>query len=120
MDKLMENEKSNNGFLILVASIALIADLITIAQAVFSQSYLAFWTFNWFISLVFIFLLLFIGIYLFYIGSKNDIFDTILIIFGGLYVFLSIVLYLKFGYAQLHEQNSVSQFFGYLTQLRLN
>lgn len=113
----MENTKSNNGFLILVASVALIADLITIAQAIFSQSYLTFWTFNWFIALVFIFLLLLIGIYLFYIGSQNDVFDTILIIFGGLYIFLSIALYIKFGYAQLHEQNSVSQFFGYLTLL---
>ncbi len=106
--------QKNNNFLITIASIALIADLIIIAQAILSGGFASFWTFSWIMTIIFIVLLFGIGIYLFYIGSENEIFDTILTIFGGAYILLCIALYIQFGYAQLYEQNTVAQFFGFL------
>ncbi len=110
-------DKKNNYILITLGTIALFADLIAVGQFILSGLIFKFWSFNWIVTVNFIFLLLAIGFYLFYIGSENDIFDAVLITFGVVYVILSIALYLYFGYSQIKLLNSKSDFFAYLALL---
>ena len=110
-------DNKNHIFFVTLAVVALVADLLAIGQTILTGKFLNFWTFGWFVTIIFIVILLAIGFYLLYIGAEKDIFEVIFLTFGIIYLLLGLTLFLYFGYVQLSKNNSVSDFFAFVTLL---
>ena len=110
----MNRQTQKDAFFAILAIISFIADLLTLAQFIGSQTFLSFLTFQWFVSIVFV-ILLAVGGFGFLILSGNEkSAEVMLVIFGAAYTILSLTLYLFFGYKQTLEQVTTGAYFGFL------
>ena len=108
----MLNEKT--PFFIFLAVIALIADLITVWQFIYTGIFVEFWSTKWIFSILFMGGLLLVGVGFFSMGGYEEKTETIIALFGFLYMLISIFLYLYFGYTQISSNLGVTDYFGFL------
>ena len=110
-------DSPNNSFLIVLGSISLLSDIIVIGQFSLTGNILKFWTFQWTITIFFILLLLGIGMFFLFLGGEERFVESVLIVFGKIYISLAIIIYFYFGFNQLVTKNEVSEYFGFITLL---
>lgn len=108
----MARETDRRLFISIIGWALLIASKAALLQFLVSLNFLEFWTFQWFISIVFI-----VGLFAGGLGILNmrhkDPADALPMIFGNFYLFAAIILYLYMGFYQAAETLTPVQFFGF-------
>jgi len=107
--------KSKDPIIIFLAWIAIAADLVTLVQFIQSKNIVNFWTFQWFISICSIFLLIAIGLLLLNLAKAYNQAESIISFFGGIYFLSSIAIYGTWGFDQVCENNTFSEYMGFVT-----
>lgn len=111
-DKGPAKETDRRFFITLIGWALLIASKAALLQFLVSLNFLRFWSFHWFISIVFI-----VGLFAGGLGILNmrqkDPAAAIPMIFGNFYLFAGIILYLFMGFYQTAESLTPVQFFGF-------
>ncbi len=105
-------ETDRRFFITLIGWALLIASTAALLQFLVSLNFLRFWSFQWFISIVFI-----VGLFGGGMGILNmrqkDPAAAVPMIFGNFYLFAGIILYLFMGFYQTAETLTPVQFFGF-------
>jgi hypothetical protein len=108
----MASETDRRVFISLIGWALLIASKAALLQFLVSLNFLRFWSFQWFISIVFI-----VGLFSGGLGILNmrrkDPAAAVPMIFGNFYLFAAIILYLFMGFYQSAESLTPVQFFGF-------
>lgn len=106
----MDSQK--RPFFIFTGWIAIVVDIITLGQFIFSLNIASFWTSQWSLSLFFIIFLLGVGLGLLFMGGKDKQVRALVEIFGSAYLFASLLLYSYLSYAQIRGILSFGDFAG--------
>lgn len=107
-------EKSKKPFLVLLAGVALLANLVTLIQFIISGVAVNFWSFQWVIGILFIVVLLGVGFGFLILGhEEGKAKQFVMPIFGGIYTIILMILYSFLGYLQIKAKVSVSDFAGF-------
>ena len=107
------------GFFIILGSIALIADVITIGQFVLSGTLFEFWSAPWIASVGFVILLFALGALFFAMAEQEQITKSIFTLLGGGYLLLAILVYAPTVVKPKPRSATVSNYFGSLVLLAI-
>lgn len=107
----MAGETDRKFFINLIGWALMIASKTALLQFLISLNFLQFWTFQWFISMVFIVGLFSGGLGILNMGKKNGI-GSASLVFGNFYLIVAILIYLFMGFYQSAESLPPAPFFG--------
>ncbi|MDP1614502.1 MAG: hypothetical protein Q8L68_01755 [Methylococcales bacterium] len=96
----MSSKSDKNPFMLLLAGISLVADVLTLGQFIFSGNLFDFWSVRWIISLVFVFGFFWAGVGLLRLGQSPESAELAMSIFGMGYLIASLIVYIFLIFAQ--------------------